>query len=172
VDRLLLAAGLTAVVVAVAVIAHRTQAPRSISAPGTQGWSLPQHLDRASLPHPDAPWLLAVFWSATCDTCTDVLAHARRLAAADLAVVDVEYGEQRAVHERYGIEAVPAVAVVDHDGGVRDWILGPVTAEQLAGAVQAARRPAGSADPPPSDPPGEAEVGWPRRGPAGPPAEA
>jgi hypothetical protein len=154
VERVLLAAALTAVVVVVALAARRRWRATGVSAPGEQGWSLPQQLARADFPRPDAPWLVAVFWSATCDTCHGVLAAAHHVEDRGVVVADVEYGAQPELHRRYGIEAVPAVAVADATGGVHRWLLGPGGADGIEAALAEARGAPAT--------PGTG-VAWPRR---------
>ena len=56
---------------------------------------VPTQLDRADFDRPDAPWLVAVFTSATCDTCADVVAKAEVLASDDVAVDHVEWQTRR-----------------------------------------------------------------------------
>lgn len=133
-ERLLVAAVLTVGAIGVATLLQQTRRPTSITAPGPHGARLPQALDRADFPTTAAPWLVAVFSSATCHTCAGVVAAARELASADVGVVDVEWGAERELHRRYGIDAVPAVAFADADGNVLRWVLGPVTVTELRGA--------------------------------------
>ena len=59
----------------------------------------------------DAPWLVAVFSSATCTTCADVVAKAKVLSCSEVAVVDVEYSVAPALHRKYNVAAVP-IAVI------------------------------------------------------------
>lgn len=135
-DRLALVAVLALAAVAVAaLLRRRAAAAHGLAVPGAQGWSLPGHLDRADFARPDAPWLVAVFTSATCDSCATTIDKARVLDSAEVAVVDVEFGEHRDLHAKYGIEAVPAIAVTDDEGGVRRWLLGPAPAAELWAAV-------------------------------------
>ena len=88
---------------------------------------------------PDAPWLVAVFTSATCHTCADVVAKAAVLASDDVAVTDIEWQTQRDVHDRYRIDSVPLLVIADREGVVRGSFAGPVTATDLWAAVAAAR---------------------------------
>ena len=100
---------------------------------------MPTQLDRADFARPDAPWLVAVFTSATCTTCADVVAKAAVLASDEVAVTDVEWQSQRDVHDRYRIDGVPLLVIADRDGVVRGSFAGPVTATDLWAAVAAAR---------------------------------
>jgi hypothetical protein len=136
-DRLLIAATIVAVAVLVALLVRR----RRPDAPAQVSRSVPSQLDRSDFVEPDAAWLVAVFTSATCDSCAEVVRAARTLAAPpDVAVADVEYQTRRDLHDRYCVEAVPMVVIADAEGVVRVGRFGPVTAPELAAALAAARR--------------------------------
>ena len=137
-ERALIAVALALVALAVAAVIQRRQ--RS-DAPVRTGYELPSQVDRADFDRPEAPWLVAVFTSATCSTCAGVWDRARHLASDEVVVQEVEYGAARALHDRYGIEAVPAALVVDAEGVVQRSFLGPVTATDLWAAVAEAREP-------------------------------
>ena len=135
-DRLIIAAAIVVVALVVALVVRRRRRP---DAPTQVGRVVPTQLDRADFERPEAAWLVVVFTSATCDTCAGVVAAARPLAGADVAVVDVEYQAQRATHERYHIDAVPMVVFADAAGAVRANRLGPVSAADLAAALDMVR---------------------------------
>jgi hypothetical protein len=118
---------------------------RQPDAPIRTGYSTPEQLDRGDFDRPDAPWLVAVFTSATCATCADVWTKAQVLASADVVVQQLEYGRDRALHERYAVDAVPALVVADRDGVVQRSFLGPVSATHLWAALAEVR---GEAVPP------------------------
>lgn len=118
---------------------------RKPDAPIRTGYSTPEQLDRGDFDRPDAPWLVAVFTSATCATCADVWTKAQVLASADVVVQQLEYGRDRALHERYAVDAVPALVVADRDGVVQRSFLGPVSATHLWAALAEVR---GEAVPP------------------------
>ena len=63
------------------------------------------------------------------------------LASEDVAVQEIEYGAERALHERYSIDAVPTVVIADSEGVAVATFLGPVTATDLWAAVAEAREP-------------------------------
>ncbi len=134
---------LTAVVLAVVVLggAWLAQRRRRPDAPVRTGYAVPTQLDRADFDRPDAPWLVAVFTSATCDTCAGVWDRARPLESPMVAVQEAELVVRRDLHERYAIEAVPATLVADAEGVVVRSFLGPVTATDLWAAVAEAREP-------------------------------
>ena len=129
---------LVAVAIGVAVVVERRRRP---AVPTNVGHTLPDHLDRRDFRRPEAPWLVAVFTSATCSTCAGVWDKVRLLASDDVAVHEVEVGAARDLHERYRITAVPALVVADRDGAVRASFLGPVTATDLWATVAELREP-------------------------------
>jgi hypothetical protein len=143
VERIVLMVGLALVAVAVAAVLQRRQRP---DAPVRTGYAVPGQLDRADFPRPDAPWLVAVFTSATCSTCAGVWERAQPLESDVVAVAELEHLGERALHDRYGIEAVPTTLIVDVDGVVRRSFLGPVTATDLWAAVAEAREPGSTPD--------------------------
>ena len=112
-------------------------------APPSQGpsWAVPTHVDRADFERPEAPWLVAVFSSATCLACRATIEKAEALESSAVAVQDVEAVADKALHDRYGVEAVPMVLVVDDEGVVRASFLGEPTATDLWAAVAEAREP-------------------------------
>jgi len=137
-DRLLVAALIIVVVGTIALVARRRRVP---DAPTQRRFEAPTQLDRSDFDRPDAPWLVAVFSSATCDVCRSVVDKATVLDSDDVAVVEVEFGAARALHERYAIDAVPTLVVADVDGVVRATFLGPMTATDLWAAVAEVREP-------------------------------
>lgn len=138
VERTLIALALALVAVGVAAVLQRRQHRH---APVRTGYGLPAQLDRADFERPDAPWLVAVFTSATCRTCQGVWARAQPLGSPAVVVQEVEHGADRALHDRYAIEAVPTTLVADHEGVVAAGFVGPVTATDLWAAVAEAREP-------------------------------
>jgi len=135
VERVLIAAAIVVVAVVVALVARR----RRPDPPTQPGRSVPTQLDRTDFDRPDAPWLVAVFTSATCATCADTLAKAEVLASNDVAVAHAEWQTRRDLHDRYRIDAVPLLVIADRDGVVRRSFAGPVSATDLWAAVAAAR---------------------------------
>ena len=75
-DRPRRGAGLVAL--AVAAYLQRRQRP---PAPIRTGYSVPAQVDRADFDRPEAPWLVAVFTSATCSSCAGVWERAQPLAS-------------------------------------------------------------------------------------------
>jgi hypothetical protein len=142
VDRLII---LVVVAAAAATLAFLVQRRRP-DAPIRTGWTVPEQLDRRDFAHPDAPWLVAVFTSASCDSCAAVVDVAGPLASDAVAVDVVEVGERREVHDRYAVDAVPMVLLVDALGVVRDHHLGPVSAAHLWGSLAELREPGSTPD--------------------------
>jgi len=143
-ERLVVAAVLVVVAVVVAVVVDRRQRR---DAPTQPVFRVPAQLDRADFERPDAPWLVAVFTSATCDSCAGTADKAGVLACDDVVVVEVEVSANKELHDRYGIDAVPTVVVADADGVVQASFLGPPTATDLWAAVAELRFPGSSPEP-------------------------
>jgi hypothetical protein len=143
-ERLVVAAVLVVVAVVVAVVIDRRQRR---DAPTQPQYRLPAQVDRHDFDRPDAPWLVAVFTSATCDSCRGSFEKATVLACEDVVVAEAEVTAHKELHERYGIDAVPTIVVADRDGVVRASFLGPPTATDLWAAVAEARFPGTSPEP-------------------------
>jgi thioredoxin-related protein len=137
-ERLVVALVIVIVVGVVAVVARRRRVP---DAPTQRRFTAPEQLDRDDFARPDAPWLVAVFSSATCDICAQVVAKAEVLECADVSVAEVEYSADRGLHEKYSIDAVPTVVIADAQGVAVSTFLGPMTATDLWAAVAEAREP-------------------------------
>jgi hypothetical protein len=137
-ERLLVAVAIVVVVAIVAVIVRRRQTP---DAPTQRRYTAPTQLDRADFLRPQAPWLVAVFTSATCEVCHGVLAKANVLASDDVTVQEIEFGADQAIHERYSIDAVPTLVIADSRGVAAATFTGPMTATDLWAAVAEAREP-------------------------------
>lgn len=133
--RVVIVVAVVAVAFAVALLAQR-RAPRP---PVRSGHAGPDQLDRADFANASAPWLIAVFTSRTCDACADTWRKAQVLESSDVAVQEIEFQRDRRLHDRYAIEAVPLVLVVDDGGVVRSSFVGPVSATHLWAAVAEAR---------------------------------
>jgi hypothetical protein len=135
VERFLLAAAVVALGAVVAVVLER----RRPEAPTQGPWAVPAQLDRADFSRPDAPWLVAVFTSATCNSCAQAVDRARVLDSDAVAVEEVEVKARPDLHRRYHIDAVPIVVVADTDGVVRTSFTGPPSAIDLWAAVAGVR---------------------------------
>lgn len=135
-DRPVLFVVLAALAVGVAlVLRSRVRA----DAPTRPTWAVPGQVDRADLPRPDAPWLVAVFSSSTCTACRATWEKARQLESDEVAVCDLDSVADAELHRRYGVDAVPLVLIADVDGRVRGSFLGEPPAADLWKAVADAR---------------------------------
>jgi hypothetical protein len=128
-----------AVVLVVLAIVVAYLVDRRPDAPTQGGWTVPDQLDRRDFARPDAPWLVAIFSSATCDSCQGTIDKAAVLASDEVAVDAVAVQLRKDVHDRYGIDAVPTVVVADAEGVVRAHHVGPCSAADLWAAVAEAR---------------------------------
>jgi hypothetical protein len=144
VTQLLIAAAVLVVALAVGGVLRRRSA---VDAPTQPAFSAPVQLDRADFVDGGAPWLVAVFSSASCTVCADVARKARVLACTDVAVVDVEYSADAPLHRKYHIDAVPIVVIADRFGVVRASFVGPMSATDLWAAVAEARHPGSTPEP-------------------------
>lgn len=135
-DRVILVLG--AVAIAGTVVALLGRSP---AAPASNTHHVPSVLDRSDFVRPDAPWLVAVFTSSTCDTCAGVWERAQILDSDDVATQRIDYQDDRGLHDRYKIDGVPTLVVADADGAVKRGFLGPVTAADLWSAVADERDP-------------------------------
>lgn len=129
---------LAVVAVVAAYVIQRRQQP---AAPTSTGYNVPDQVDRADFARPDAPWLVAVFTSATCSTCAGAWDKARLLDSDAVTTEEVEVAARRELHEKYGIDGVPATVVADADGVVQASFLGPVTATDLWATLAELREP-------------------------------
>ena len=111
-----------AVAVALALQRRRTEPP---SSPSYRSIS---EIDRSDFDHPEAPLLVVMFGSNTCNTCPVVWE-----TISDLGVpaerVDVQDDPRR--HKRYRIDGVPTTIIANAAGVVAKTWFGPVTKEQL-----------------------------------------
>lgn len=129
--QVVVAVAVVVVAIALGLVLRKRQ---QVAAPTQPSRAVPAQLDRADFAA-STPWLVVVFSSATCDTCADVVNKARVLQSAEVGVVEAEYGAARDLHRKYDIQAVPMVAIADSEGVVRAGFAGPVTAEDLWGAL-------------------------------------
>ena len=144
-ERLVLAAVLIVVAVAVAGVLQRHRA-RS-DAPTQARWSVPTQLDRADFESPSVPWLVAVFTSATCDSCARAMEKAGVLRSPSVVVQDIAYQDRKDLHTRYAVDVVPMILVAGPDGVVGASFVGVPTATDLWAAVAEARDPGASPEP-------------------------
>src|SRR3954469_16763332 len=89
---------------------------RRTNAPIRDSYPVPRQLHRPDFPQPEAPWLVALFSSSTCDSCASMREKVLALASSEVAACDIEFSRARELHERYGISGVPMVLIADGDG--------------------------------------------------------
>lgn len=120
---------------------------RTVDAPTQPMFSAPAQIDRADFMGVETPWLVAVFSSASCTSCADVVRKAKVLACREVAVIDVEHSVSPALHRKYHVDAVPIAIVADRAGVVRASFVGPMSATDLWAAVAEVRHPGSSPEP-------------------------
>lgn len=135
--RIGIGAALLLVAGVVAVVLERRR--KTTAGPIRDTYPAPRQLYRQDFPHPEAPWLVALFSSRTCDSCATMREKVRALSSSEVAVCDMEFTEAREIHERYKISGVPMVLIADAEGVVRQSFVGPVTATDLWAAVAGVR---------------------------------
>jgi hypothetical protein len=138
--RILVVLGVVLVAVLVAELLRRRGTPDAPTQPAAV-YDAPAQLDRTDFEGADRDWLVAVFTSATCNACAETVARASVLSSAHVAVCEVEVTQHADLHRRYGIEAVPIVAIAGPDGVVQRSFVGPVSATHLWAAVAEVREP-------------------------------
>lgn len=139
------AMSIAVVVSVVAVVARRSQRH---DAPTQRSFAVPAQLDRGDFVSglaAESEWLIVVFTSSSCHVCGDVWHKVGALESRHVVVRRADYDDQRFLHERYGIDAVPTLVICDGEGVVRQHFLGPVSATDLWAAMARVRDPA--ADP-------------------------
>ena len=119
------------VAVAAAALAFWQQQQRR-AAPTTARGEPPTSLDRRDFRAPDAPWLIAVFTSATCSSCAAVLTELSGHESSAIVVVDVEIGVDPELHKKYAIESVPTAVIADATGDAKLAFVGPLGPEHRA----------------------------------------
>ena len=124
---------LVLVAVGVALVLQR-RTDRGGPAQGSS-WTVPVQLNRPDFVRPEASWLVVVFSSATCLTCAGTWAKVQPLESPEVATENVTFQDQRELHDRYNIDAVPTVVVADHEGVVRASFLGQPTTTELWSAI-------------------------------------
>ncbi len=130
-DRLIIIAIVVAVTAVVAFVSHKNQP----AAPTRTGYALPDQVRRADFDRPEAPWLVAVFTSSTCSSCHAVWDAAQHLDSSQVVAQNIEVSQRRDLHERYAIEAVPAIVIADARGITKGTFLGKPSTSDLWATV-------------------------------------
>ena len=129
--------GVLVVAAVLAMVLRRRRKPDAPTQP--RAWPVPMQLDRNDFVRPDAPWLVALFTSEACDNCAKVRGKASVLESSDVAYQEVSYQANKALHERYSVEAVPMLLFADGDGVVAKSFVGEMTAIDLWGEIASVR---------------------------------
>jgi len=131
--QVLIAVVVAGVAVVVALVIQRRTRLDAPTQP--ESFEVPAMLDRADFDRPTAPWLVAVFSSSTCLSCQDAWEKAQLLESDDVVVQEIEVSEHKDLHQRYSIDAVPMIVVVDDEGVTRASFVGVPTAADLWAAL-------------------------------------
>jgi hypothetical protein len=143
VERAAIAAVLVVVAVALAAVLGR----RRNDPPTSDRVEVPRQLDRLDFVRPDAPWLVVVFTSETCESCARATAKASLFESTETAYEEIPWQTRRDLHDRYRVDTVPMILVADGSGLVQRSFVGAPAFTDLAAAVEEARAP-GSSDRP------------------------
>jgi hypothetical protein len=141
--RIVIALLILATVGGVALVMRR----RPPEAPPRDVYPVPKQLDRADFRRPEAPWLVVLFSSATCDSCQGLDTKLGPLESDDVAVCDIDLEHQRDLHTRYELAAIPTTVIADHEGVVRRAFIGAFTATDMWAAVAELRHPGSTPEP-------------------------
>ncbi len=133
--------GLAVLVVAAAIALVLEHRRRATASPLRDPFPIPRQVTRADFPRAEAPWLVALFSSTTCDGCAAMAAKLIAVESPAVAIVEVSFQAGREIHERYEISGVPMVLIADAEGVVRRAFLGAVSATDLWAALAGARDP-------------------------------
>jgi hypothetical protein len=143
VERVVIAVVLIAVAALVAALLGR----RGNDPPAQDRVEVPRQLDRREFARPEAPWLVAVFTSETCDSCARATAKASLFESADVAYEEIPWQTRRDLHDRYRVDNVPLIVVADAEGVVQRSFVGTPSFTDLAVAVAEAREPGSTPHP-------------------------
>jgi hypothetical protein len=141
--RLAIGVAILVIVLAVAWVLRR----RRPEAPPRDVYPVPRQLDRGDFPRSDAPWLVALFSSAACDSCRGLPPKLAALESAAVATCEIGAEQRGDLHRRYEISAIPMTVVADADGVVRRAFIGSFSATDLWAAVAESRAPGASPEP-------------------------
>lgn len=123
-ERLLITLLVAAVAIGgAALFNHRRNRPAPTVMPGKP----PDEVARDEFVSPEAPWLIAVFSSATCMACAAVWDDIRRFETPRVVTQNVELTADPRLHKRYRIDSVPTTVVVDTSDSVRLSFVGPLS---------------------------------------------
>ena len=102
----------------------------------TSGWAIPGHLSREDFNFLNEPWLVVIFSSESCETCKPVVTEGMKLTSLGVAIQEVTAETNKSLHEKYDIDAVPMLLLVDKFGVVRSSHLGPTNSDQVKKSIE------------------------------------
>tara|TARA_B100000929_G_scaffold155973_1_gene123580 strand:- start:7320 stop:7748 length:429 start_codon:yes stop_codon:yes gene_type:complete len=102
----------------------------------TSGWSIPGYLRREDFGFLNEPWLVVIFSSESCETCKPVVTEGMKLTSLGIAIQEVAAETNRGLHEKYDIDAVPMLLLVDKFGVVRSSHLGPIDFGEVKKSIE------------------------------------
>ncbi len=105
---------------------------RGPDVPTSPSFGVPQQLDRDDFATPEVEWLFALFSSQTCLACIDARLVLQAVDSSSAQVHEIEVESNRALHDKYSIDAVPTIVLADHEGVVQWSYLGAPDAETIA----------------------------------------
>lgn len=130
-ERLLILIVLSLVAAGIAVLMQR----RRPDPPSAPSYRSPGQLDRDDFDRPDAPALVVVFASETCDTCPLAWDAVSQLPQERIAIQQVTVESEPTLHKRYRIDGVPTTVIANHDGVVVEAFFGPVQVDDIVEAL-------------------------------------
>lgn len=136
---------LIAVSIAIAALSYVWQRRLDTSGQVAAAGTIPTHLQRQDFVGADVAWLIVEFSSATCLACADVWARVEGFESPTVAIANVSYQTDEALHRTYGIDSVPTTVVVDAEGAVRAGYLGPLSptaVDEIVAVISSAGDPA------------------------------
>ena len=102
----------------------------------TSGWSIPGHLSREDFGFTNEPWLVVIFSSESCETCKPLVAESMKLSSLGIAIQEIAVETNKDLHEKYSIDAVPMLLLVDKFGVVRSSHLGPINFDEVKKSIE------------------------------------
>ena len=131
---------LTLVAVGIAIVLQR----RRPDPPTAPSYRAPSQLDRDDYVSAPGQLLVALFSSATCDSCPRAWEAIQRVLGVfseGFVTQRIDVQDNPDLHERYRIDGVPSTIIADTEGIVIQAFFGPVTPQQLTEALVAAGVP-------------------------------
>ena len=77
-----------------------------------------------------------IFSSESCETCKPVVTEGMKLASLGIAIQEVTAETNKDLHEKYDIDAVPMLLLVDKFGVVRSSYLGPSDFDEVKKSIE------------------------------------